>query len=546
MNGLIFQIGGVLLILFFIFLLYMSSKSWKIFHAIMVFLVFVAAIGTSIYGALVLKTHKAWRSTHQRLEQQLVQAEQEGEELLLGDINEVTDWRTRNLDALLTASGELHRYLMDGGRIWRHCTKTNVAGNSVTLSTVSPDTPPEEASPNRIVEKMVLYGFLEQATPDGLMVPTYYLGEFQATGVTDSTVTLQPLRPLSPEAEQAMAQSNAPWSLYEMMPLDSHYVFTESATEDQMFERLDANSDGFWTQEETKNAAGEEAYGLLFARLLETVDNNPKDQKLAKDEFDEGVLFGVVDEHKLRTQWMPNPGLPQEDYEALVREIVKDGTRATPEEVATSPERVWMEVKFLQDHEVEVDSGDVQGVLETMYFDRNGRAIVQRLRRGDVDSPEPAKFAPEDIAVFDRQTAESMAADGIVELMGPVYVRLLNDYEFEFHQIASRLRSLDELISDVQRDTALITKADEQTNEQIRYRQRERAALQEDRANFQKELQVVTNYAQQLQQKHDSMLAEMSRMYRSNLLMEQELERINREMTEEIDRRTRAATASLP
>ena len=538
-NGLIFQIVGVLLILFFFFLTFMCSKTWKIFHVIMLFLVFFAAISSAIYGALVLKTQKAWRTTYNRLDEQLGTAQIEGEQLLLGDISEVTDWRTRNLGALLTASGELHRYLMDSGRIWRHCTKTNVAGGAVTLSTVAPNTPREESRPNRIVEKMVLYGFLEQATPDGLMVPTFYLGEFQATNVTDSSVTIQPLRPLRADARQAVAQSNAPWSLYEMMPLDSHVAFAESATQDQVFEQLDANGDGFLAGDEV-GAANQ----LLFARLLETTDISPRDQKLSKDEFSQGVLFGVMDEQKLRTLWMPNPGI--EGFDELVKELVKDGTRATPEEIAQAPERIWMKVKFLKDHEVEVDSGDVQGVLEGTYFDRNGRAIVQRLRRGDVDSPEAAKFEREELAVFDQETADTMAADGVVELVGPVYVRKLNDYEYEFHQIASRMQKLDEIIRDVSRDTALIARADEQANDQIRYRQRERALLQEDKAHFAKEVQVVTTYVQKLDAKYTGMMGEMSRIYRSNVLMEQELERMNREMTEEIDRRTRAATASLP
>jgi hypothetical protein len=486
-NGLIFQIVGVMLILFFIFLTYMNSKTWKIVHVLMLFLVFGATIASAIYASLALKTQKAWRSTYEKLEAQLLAAKQEGQDLLIGDPNVVKDWQSSDTDTFLTARGELNRFLMDGGRIWRHCTKTAVAGTTVTLNTVPPNTPQDQARPNRIVEKMVLYAFLESPNPDGISVPVAYLGEFEATAVTDSTVTLQPLRPLPPALEQAVAQSNAPWALYEMMPLDSHVVFPET--------RSDADH-----------------------------------------------LFGSLDEQKLRNLWMPNSGTPT--YENLVAEILKDGTKASAEDEARFPERIFFRVKFLKNHEVEVDSGDVQGVLNSMYFDRNGRAVVQRLRRGSPDQPEAAKFEIDSIAVFDKATADQLVADGIVEKIDSVYVRKLNDFEYEFHQIYSRMAQLDEVIRNVQRDTAKIVAADDQTNEQIRFRQKEKAGLETDLVGFQKERDLVTAYAQQLEQKWTTMREGLSAMYNANLLMDAELAERSRKLTEEIDRRTAEATST--
>ncbi len=93
-NGLIFQIVGVMLILFFIFLTYMNSKTWKIVHVLMLFLVFGATIASAIYASLALKTQKAWRSTYEKLEAQLLAAKQEGQDLLIGDPNVVKDWPT--------------------------------------------------------------------------------------------------------------------------------------------------------------------------------------------------------------------------------------------------------------------------------------------------------------------------------------------------------------------------------------------------------------------------------------------------------------------
>ncbi|MCO6455603.1 MAG: hypothetical protein J5I93_09945 [Pirellulaceae bacterium] len=486
-NGLIFQIVGVLLILFFLFLTYMCTKTWKIVHVLLLFMVFGASIASAIYASMALKTQKAWRSAHERLEAQLEAAKREGEQLLLGDMAVVRDWRTSDTDAFLTARGELNRYLMDGGRIWRNCTKTGVNGLTVTLNTVPPNTPPDEERPNRIVDRMVLYAFLEATNPDGILVPVYYLGEFQATAVTDSSVTIQPLRPLTPAAEQAVTQSNATWSLYEMMPLDSHLVFADTASDDEH-------------------------------------------------------LFGEIDEQKLRGQWLPNPTPPLPNYDLLIAELLKDGTLATPEDEARVPERIWYKVKFLKNHEIEVDSGDVQGVLNTSYFDRNGRAIVQRLRRGDPDSPEPAKFEIDAIAVFDKATADGLVAQGIVEKLSTIYVRKLIDFEFEYHQLFSRSQSLDELIRNVKRDTAEVVKADEQTNEQIRFRQGEKAKLEADLVKFNLERDVITQYAGQLDQQWETMRQSLSTMYNMNLAMAAELSRISAQMTEEIDQRTAAAT----
>src|SRR5437762_334478 len=63
----IVQILAVVLILFFCFVTYMNTKTWRATHVTFLFLVFGAALAFSVYTSLILKTRKAWQKINDEL-----------------------------------------------------------------------------------------------------------------------------------------------------------------------------------------------------------------------------------------------------------------------------------------------------------------------------------------------------------------------------------------------------------------------------------------------------------------------------------------------
>jgi len=89
--AIIFQGLGVLAALFFIFLTYMSTKTWRWLHVTATFFVLVASILFCVYAAQTLKARATWIKYHDSLEKQLATTEAELEKVSRGDLNDVED-----------------------------------------------------------------------------------------------------------------------------------------------------------------------------------------------------------------------------------------------------------------------------------------------------------------------------------------------------------------------------------------------------------------------------------------------------------------------
>ena len=72
----------------------------------------------------------------------------------------------------------------------------------------------------------------------------------------------------------------------------------------------------------------------------------------------------------------------------------------------------------------------------------------------------------------------------------------------------------------------------EETQAQIQFRTEERDNLQVDKAKFNYELEQVTQYHTTLQKKLTTTKEELSRLYRQNYLLAEELAKLTRQMTE--------------
>ena len=228
-NPIIYQAGGGLLIISFLVLLFFCARTWRIWHILFTFAVFGCAIWFCILASMTLKTRLTFRKQYEQLKTELEAREAEVAELLKGKPGDVKDEQP----SIRSIRGQIQRELTGRGRVWRTCVPTNLAGGAMTLDTPLITADPADAAAaaapagatNQILQEDVLYAFLERDTPLG-KEPWLYLGEFTATGATDTTVTLAPLVPMDEIQSQAISNwQNQTWALYEVLPVDSHRTY---------------------------------------------------------------------------------------------------------------------------------------------------------------------------------------------------------------------------------------------------------------------------------------------------------------------------------
>jgi hypothetical protein len=123
-NPLVYQAIGVLLVLFYIFLLVMCWKTWRVAHILLrVSRRSRAAATFLIFASFVLKTHsglaQALRAAHGRGGQSV---KAENEQYLHGDLEDVQQDRAIRSAALRASVGPMAE--VDRGRIWRECRPT--------------------------------------------------------------------------------------------------------------------------------------------------------------------------------------------------------------------------------------------------------------------------------------------------------------------------------------------------------------------------------------------------------------------------------------
>jgi hypothetical protein len=217
--AIIFQVLGVLLALFFIFLTYMNTKTWRWLHVTLTFFVFAASIAFCAYAAMAMKTRLSWLKYHDNLQTKVAERAAEVELVTRGDIKDVEG----KIQSINSVKAELARTILDRGRVWRQLSATPNADGTVTLSTVPPADPNVAAAvaPTKVnlEPKAILFAFGELQNAEGRMLPAVYLGEVEVTAVTDTSITVKPVL-LAP------APANSPtWTVFEVCPIDGHDWF---------------------------------------------------------------------------------------------------------------------------------------------------------------------------------------------------------------------------------------------------------------------------------------------------------------------------------
>jgi hypothetical protein len=503
-NPVLYQALGILLILFFLFLIYMFTKTWRWFHVLCAFSVFAASIWFICCAAMSYRTHAAWRALELKSRQKSEELESEFGLLMNGDLTEIV----QTTKSIRRSNAEFARLVFDRGRVWRSCTpQAPQANGTVVVGTVPADTVAgEEPTTSQMIKDMILYAFFEDVAPADAGVPpdtklpAIYLGEFTATVVNPTSVTLQPTLPLSVNLP-GLAQAGATWTLYETMPVDGHNFFAAD-----MNEVPDLNED----------ADVSPVFGTVDPAFVDTYVKLPQ---------------------RLQNQTDAEYQQVQAAHAAILEMYKRDGKRGDPD--SDPRDNVWAKVKFTEEHSVDVDSGAVLGGVEgSQTFFNQGLAEIPLLQRG-----EPAKFKPDQIGVFPREDAERLIAAGVCEPGEDIYVRTLNDYEYQFRSNHLRMVRLRQDIERMQRNMQEITEANARTETQIAYRTQERDKLREDLTKFQFEQTAITKYQGELEQVFKVKMAELSRLYLSNAALEQELDRMSNELTDQINQRTREAVA---
>jgi len=450
----------------------------------MMFLVFVASATFCVYAAMTLKTRAAWMKQNDNLEKQVATVEDELMKVSRGDPNDV-EVRT---PSVFSVREELGRTIIDRGRVWRGCIPA-IRGGVIMVQTSPPPDPnnptPTPPKKNNIQQKTILHLFREASKGEGNpVVPAAYIGEFRVTQATDVAVQLEPTMPLSAEQQASATAPGSTWAMYEVCPVDGHEWIT--GDEKQRTEPLG-------------DAAGIE-----------------------------------------------RPQMSQAAFQKMLQPFLRDGQ---PAQDSDPPENVWYEVKFTKEYEVSVDAPVVNS-LDADPFNTEGQAVLERLRRhgGPPGEEGKVKFGPGEgqitTAVLDQQTAQKLIDDGYCTLERKIYRRSLTDFERKFHAINERVVELNDRIRQLTLDKKAMEEATAKAEQQRALVEELKGKVNDDLTKAKYELTELTKYEEALKGQLTAVQNELSQLYLANKAIAQELAKLTVELTEQIDRRSREATAS--
>jgi len=197
----------------------------SIWNKILFVLIFLTSLVFMYLGAKTLKAHEHWRSKVLAFEAALEKTEQQIEDAQYAESDEgvIADMGIEQLKR------DLHGLLVVRGRAWYNTEPQQIDAESGVVN-VKIDTPSEDDLPGRhgIAENTVIYIFEEADVEAPLgQGGGRYLGEFIVTGINPGEITARPLGSFDARQLDRLANSSSPWSLYDVMPVDSHDVLAD-------------------------------------------------------------------------------------------------------------------------------------------------------------------------------------------------------------------------------------------------------------------------------------------------------------------------------
>lgn len=206
---------------------YMSSRTWRITHVLLVFLIFLASAAFWYLAAATLLAHKSYRAEANKLQAEVDQLKRANEALEYGTddeqlVQQLVAQDIRLGDGIRKATHQLQQAVRHRGRIWQECQPEGVAADGgVTLKIGNP-------APHGLEAGSVVFAFEAGDPAEG----TQFIGELRVAGVQEEGVTLQPTMKPTPAEMQRVKNSATAWVLYETMPRDHHSVFAHFTEEE--------------------------------------------------------------------------------------------------------------------------------------------------------------------------------------------------------------------------------------------------------------------------------------------------------------------------
>jgi hypothetical protein len=298
-----------------------------------------------------------------------------------------------------------------------------------------------------------VYAFEEKLDEQGYPLPVFYLGEYRVVRSDSASgeMTIESTMHILAMHQARIDEGSDSWTLYEMLPIDSHVAFSAPGSE-------------------------------------------PTDE----------AIFGRPEEDEIRRLLEGAP-------EALIANYLRDGQRALDED---RPETVWEQLNLLTDYEIDVDSDQSADATISGYFDQVGRSIDIRLKRNERVILNPAELRDNRIVVTET-VARDLVNRGTAERVQRIFVRPLNDYLGLFNRYYAQSFELDERVKYYQYQNELIDQANQNGQQMLARRQKENQLLSEDFSNFQREIQFLNGANEEATQSLQSLKQRLSRLYRA-------------------------------
>ena len=548
---------GLLAILMIVFTVF-SAKTWNVLNAILVFLVFTAQVVMLFYAALVLNTTSVWKHEYEELEKSIAQTrfeiERKRDGIAISPKGELAELETiqgmdeeLNRDSIKELDTALGRALIDRGRVWRNCQLESAEDNHFRLNLadwgdpslglseeepveeeptaepevaalapadneegvaepeVAAEVPDEGAEDNaepadnshKLQEKMVVYGFAEQSIDN--------LNERQLTAL--------------------LAGLNGDLTgLDHFCRVPTAYLgqFTVTAVGDTTITITPMLS-----MTEGQNVEAAAATHWVLYEIMPIDSHKP---------------FKGLDQTHLQTLISAeHTTLNEEDYQDLMDEYLRDGKDGDPRQ--DPPQRLWSEVRFLQNHSIEVDAGGEPLPGIDTFFDALGRAQPTFLRRGgEGGNAGRVRFATGETVLFDSVTAKELIDNQICEETGTIFIRQLRDYSSMYHSIYDRMAELADQAKVLRLDTTAIQKSVQMASAQITFREKEITQLKEDLDKFLYEGVELAKYHEALTQQITQLRKRLVHLYQQNYILANQLGEIQLRLKAEIDERTGQVT----
>jgi hypothetical protein len=497
--GILVWLAFLISLVLFIVMLVKSNKNWGALHTTLLVFLFLEAWCLLFFSAGVSSRRNGFMKAYDRLLEKSEAKLVAEDRARYGDrISVIPD-----MNAYVPITNELNRLLVERGRVWRNASVSQLAANEVSLQLMAgvagipapapgaagaEGAPPAAAQANvGLAQESVVHAFGERTDERGT-VPVVYLGEFVVSAADGPAIKLKPTGSLTSEQTAAVASGSFPtWSIYELMPLDSHAAFAAAGSQE-----------------------------------------------------DENAIFGRMDREEVAQLLGIDPALADAEPSSLnVRDAIKarvlqaylnDGGRP-PE--GTPPDQIYVRIEFLKDHAIEVDAQEQRAATDGGFYDISGRSVDARLKRGE----EGAKvsFKAGEVIVLDSISADELIKQGTAKQVAPVFVRTLNDYEYAFREVRRQITAATQDAKLIERELAEMLKSQGIADSQIRMRQQERIKLDKDFAQYSKENEVITAEVARLDQELVATRTELSNMFQKIQTLRDQIVASQRAATAAID-----------